>query len=91
MYNYKQKIPKRIFYSKNNKKRKYFQRKEYQFSKPFFRLLFNRCTTLGYFNRTTQIFIQAFLMSGSRYKKLNLLIEFSNSIFIKSYFKANWH
>ena len=36
-------------------------------------------------------FIQAILMSASWHKKLNLLIEFSNSIFIKSYFKAFWH
>ena len=35
-------------------------------------------------------FIQAILMSGRRYKKLSLLIEFSNSIFIKFYFKAYW-
>ena len=35
-------------------------------------------------------FIQAILMSGRRHKILNLLIEFSNSIFIKIYFKAYW-
>ena len=38
-----------------------------------------------------QGFIQAILMSGRRHKKLNLLIEFSNSFFIKSNFKAFWH
>ena len=37
---------------------------------------------------TLQKFIQAILMSGRPHKKLNLLIEFSNSIFIKFYFKA---
>ena len=36
-----------------------------------------------------QGFIQAILMSGRRHKKLNLLIEFSNAIFIKFYFKAH--
>ena len=35
-----------------------------------------------------QGFIQAILMYGRRHKKLNLLIEFSNSIFIKFCFKA---
>ena len=35
-------------------------------------------------------FIQAILMSGRRLKKFNLLIEFSNTIFIKKYFKAYW-
>ena len=34
-----------------------------------------------------QGFIQAILMSIRRHKELNLLIEFSNSIFIKSNFK----
>ena len=38
----------------------------------------------------TQGFIQAILMSGRRHKKLNLLIEFSNSIFMKFYFKAHF-
>ena len=38
-----------------------------------------------------QGFIQAILMSIRWHKKLNLLIEFSNSIFIKFYFKAFWH
>ena len=38
-----------------------------------------------------QGFIQAILMSVRRHKKFNLLIEFSNRIFIKFYFKANWH
>ena len=37
-----------------------------------------------------QGYIQAILMSGRRHKKLNLLIEFSNSTFIKFYFKACW-
>ena len=32
--------------------------------------------------------MQAILMSGRRHKKLNLLIEFWNSIFIKRHFKA---
>ena len=32
--------------------------------------------------------IQAILMSTRRYEKLNLVIEFSNSIPIKIYFKA---
>ena len=35
-----------------------------------------------------QGFIQPVLMSGRRLKKLDLLIEFSNPIFIKFYFKA---
>ena len=30
-----------------------------------------------------QVLFQAFLMSERRYKKLNVVIEFSNSIFIK--------
>ena len=38
-----------------------------------------------------QGFIQAILMSVRRHKKFNLLIEFSIRIFIKFYFKANWH
>ena len=38
----------------------------------------------------SQEFIQAILTFGRRHKKLNLLIEFSNSIFIKFYFKAYW-
>ena len=37
-----------------------------------------------------QRFIKAIWMSVRRYRKLNLLIEFSNSIFIKFYFKAYW-
>ena len=37
-----------------------------------------------------QGFNQAILMSGRGYKILNLLIEFSNLIFIKIYFKAYW-
>ena len=37
-----------------------------------------------------QRFILAILMSGRKHKKLNLLIEFSNSIFIKFYLKASW-
>ena len=37
-----------------------------------------------------QGFIQGIFMSRRRYRKLNLLIEFSNSIFIKFYFKAYW-
>ena len=32
--------------------------------------------------------IQAFLKSGRQHKKLNLLTEFSNSVFTKIYFKA---
>ena len=36
----------------------------------------------------SQGFIQAILMSVRRHKKLNLLIEFSNSIFIKFYLKT---
>ena len=36
----------------------------------------------------TQGFIQAILMSSTQHKKLNLLIVFLNSIFIKLYFKA---
>ena len=35
-----------------------------------------------------EVFIQTILMSGRRHKNLNLLIEFSNSIFIKFCFKA---
>ena len=35
-------------------------------------------------------FMQAILMGGRRHKKLNLVVEFSNSIFIKFYFKAYW-
>ena len=35
-----------------------------------------------------QGFIQVLLMSGRQHKMLNLLSEFSNSIFIKIYFKA---
>ena len=38
-----------------------------------------------------QGFIQAILMSIRRHKKLNLVIEFSNPIFIKVYFKAFWY
>ena len=38
-----------------------------------------------------QAFIQAVLMSGRRHKKLNLLIDFWNSIFMKFYFIAYWH
>ena len=38
-----------------------------------------------------QGFIQAIFMSVRRHKKLNLLIEFSNWIFIKFFFKAYWH
>ena len=37
-----------------------------------------------------QGYIQAILMSGRPHKKLNLVIEFSNSTFIKFYFKACW-
>ena len=37
-----------------------------------------------------QGFIRAILMSGRRHKKLNFLIEFSNSIFIKFCFKPYW-
>ena len=35
-----------------------------------------------------QGFIQAIMISGTLHKKLNLLIEFWNSIFIKNFFKA---
>ena len=38
----------------------------------------------------TQGFTQAILMTGRQHKKLNLLTEFSNSVFIKLYFKAYW-
>ena len=38
-----------------------------------------------------QGFIQAILIFVRRHKKLNLLIEFSNSIFITFYFKTFWH
>ena len=37
----------------------------------------------------TRIFTSNY--SGRWLKKLNVLIEFSNSIFIKFYFKADWH
>ena len=37
----------------------------------------------------TRIFTSNY--SGRWLKKLNLLIEFSNAIFIKFYFKADWH
>ena len=37
-----------------------------------------------------QGYIQTILMSGRWHKKLNLLTEFSNSIFIKFYSKAYW-
>ena len=36
-------------------------------------------------------FIQVILISGRWLKKINLLIEFWNSIFIKFYFKTYWH
>ena len=38
-----------------------------------------------------QGFIQAIFMSRRQHQKLNFLIEFSNSIFLKFYFKAYWH
>ena len=38
-----------------------------------------------------QGFMQAILMSDRWHKKLNLLIEFSNAIFIKFYSKAYYH
>ena len=41
-------------------------------------------------NNHLQGFIQAISMSGRRHKKLNLQIEFSNSIFIKFCFKGFW-
>ena len=41
-------------------------------------------------NEDEQGFIQAILMSCRQHKILNLLIEFSNSIFIKICFKAYW-
>ena len=41
-------------------------------------------------NKCWQGFIQAILMSSRWHKKLNFLIEFSNSIFIKFYFEAYW-
>ena len=37
-----------------------------------------------------QGFIQTILMSAKRHKKTNLLIEFSNSIFIKFCFKTDF-
>ena len=37
------------------------------------------------------IIILAVLMSGRWHKKLNIIIEFSNSIFIKFYFNAYLH
>ena len=37
-----------------------------------------------------QGFIQAIQMSGRRVKNLNLVIEFSNTIFIKFCFNAYW-
>ena len=37
---------------------------------------------------TKQEFIQAILVSGRRHKKLNLLIQFWNWIFMKFYFEA---
>ena len=39
---------------------------------------------------TNQRFVQATLMSVRQHKKLNLLIEFSNSILVKFYFKVCW-
>ena len=35
-------------------------------------------------------FIHAILMSGGWQKNLNLLIKFSNSVFIKLYYKGYW-
>ena len=46
---------------------------------------------LAFMKLLIQGFIPAILMSVRQYKKLNLLLEFSNSIFIKFYFKAFWH
>ena len=37
-----------------------------------------------------QEFMQSILVSDRRQKKLSVLIKFSNSIFIKFYFKAYW-
>ena len=39
----------------------------------------------------SQGFIQAILMPVRQHIKLNILTEFSNSIFTKCYFKACWH
>ena len=65
---------------------------------PFFKQCFFNSTSvlLNSFmnwasNVAKQEFIQAILMSSRQHKKLNLLIEFSNSIFRKFYFKAYWH
>ena len=41
-------------------------------------------------SQSTKRFIQAILMSSRWHKKLNLLIEFSNSTFKKFHFKAYW-
>ena len=38
-----------------------------------------------------QEFIQIILMSVWRHKRTQLIIEFSNSTFLKCYFKAFWH
>ena len=44
----------------------------------------------GWEKPTGQGFVQEILMFGRRYKKLSLLIDFSNTIFIKFYLKAYW-
>ena len=49
-----------------------------------------RVLSNGNKSKREQGFIQAILMSVRLYKKLNLLIEYSNSMFIKFYFKAYW-
>ena len=54
--------------------------------------LWIRVNTKNFFRFITrQGFIQAILMSGRRHKKLNLLIQFLNSIFIKLYFETYRH
>ena len=44
--------------------------------------MFKEKGEFGVFRKVKQGFTQAILMSGSQQKKLNLLIEFSNSIVI---------
>ena len=56
----------------------------------FDKLLYSFCIQ----NLYKQGFIQAILMSVRQHKTLNLLIQFSNSIFTnlhKFYFQACWH
>ena len=54
-------------------------------------LTFSSKLDWGSYIISIQEFIQAILMSRRRPKKLNLITEFSNSIFIKFYFKAHCH